>query len=466
MQNQFDLNKINLYIKNRDEYLSNHCENAKVHDFNLNAIFSLFDKNNDGKISRNEFKQISKAEYVNYVNQLKDYNSKNGNSTNNNSIWTYEQIETSLNDAFFTTDEAENILTNFKTKDADVSGSKGLKEEHHLKDMSQMSKEEIIAELESYGINTDNMKDAKLKRTLEAARVERIKHDVGSSEVDGHIGTYSQGKSLYCTVLAQLDTLSDEEITKLFTHDPKEPKTDANGKKYWEVKFPCDDNNEITVIITEDELNDKTITVDENGIPREIADFPEGDKDVTLLTMAFVKRFGTHITDNGAWAFQTKNKFISSSETRYRDNQHLEDFSIDDFKNMPPHSQVGLLNKEELARKGIDTSGKNLDLSWLSPKEQVTIIEPWSTFELSNGIKGCIGKGGIQLSNGTKIVSFHALSVRRFDEETHELILSQNEFGNLSELRIPIELARFIEIASPPDAPGVKRTPTPNVPEI
>ena len=329
-----------------------------------------------------------------------------------------------------------------------------------------MSKDEMIAELQSYGINTDSNKDVKIKKTLETAREERIKHDIGSNDVDGHIGTYSQGKSKYCAVLAQIDTLSDDEVLNMFTHDPQKPKIDSNGKKYWEVKFPCDDNNEKTVIITEDELNDKTIVVDENGAPREIADFPNGDKDVTLLTMAFVKRFGTHITDNGAWAFQIKNKFVSSSEQRYMDNQHLEYFTVDDFKNMPPHSQLGLLNKEELARKGIDTSGEKLDLSWLSPKEQMTIIEPWATFELSNGIKGCIGKDGIQLSNGTKIVGSHAISVRRFDEETNELIVSQNEFGNLSELRIPIELALFLETASTPDSPGVKHTPIPNVPDL
>ena len=462
MTNIFDLNKINQYINDRDAYLSAHMGQSKQRDFNLNAIFALFDKNNDGKISRNEFKQVSKNEYSEYVEQLKDYNSKNNNDRANNSIWSYEQIEQHLDDAFFTSEEAERLNYAASSKDPDLSGARGLNEEHNLKDISQMSKEEMIAELQNYGLQTDNMKDTKIKRTLEAAREERIKHDVGSQDIDGHIGTYSQGQSLYCTVLAQLDTLSDEEVSRMYN---KEPKIDSNGKKYWEVKFPCDDNNDKIVIITEDELNNKAIIVDENGKPREVADFPEGDKDVTLLTMAFVKRFGTHITDNAAWAFQTKNKFVSSSESVYVDNQHLEDFTIDDFKNMPSHSQISLLNREELARKGIDTSGENLDLSWLPPQEQISLIEPYATFELSNGIKGCISKGGILLSNGTKIVSFHALSVRRFDEESNELVVSQNEFGNLSELRIPIELARFLETASLPDTNGAKRTPIPDVTE-
>lgn len=462
MSNIFNLNKINQYINDRDAYLSAHMVQSKQRDFNLNAIFALFDKNNDGKISRNEFKQVSKNEYSEYVEQLKDYNSKNNNDRVNNSIWSYEQIEQHLDDAFFTSEEAERLNYEASSKDPDLSGARGLNEKHNLKDISQMSKEEMIAELQNYGLRTDNMKDTKIKRTLETAREERIKHDVGSQDIDGHIGTYSQGKSLYCTVLAQLDTLSDEEVSRMYN---KEPKIDSNGKKYWEVKFPCDDNNDKIVIITEDELNNKAIIVDENGKPREVADFPEGDKDVTLLTMAFVKRFGTHITDNGAWAFQTKNKFVSSSESVYVDNQHLEDFTIDDFKNMPSHSQICLLNREELARKGIDTSGKNLDLSWLPPQEQISLIEPYATFELSNGIKGCISKGGILLSNGTKIVSFHALSVRRFDEESNELVVSQNEFGNLSELRIPIELARFLETASLPNTNGAKRTPIPDVTE-
>ena len=161
MTNNFNLNNIYQYIKDRDEYLTKHLRQSKQHDFNLNAIFSLFDKNHDGKISRNEFKQVSKAEYTNYVEQLKNHNSQNGNSASNNSIWTYEQIENSLDDAFFTTDEAEEILDGIEAQNDVLSGARELKEEHHLKDISQMTKEEMIAELESYGINAENMKDVK-----------------------------------------------------------------------------------------------------------------------------------------------------------------------------------------------------------------------------------------------------------------------------------------------------------------
>lgn len=455
MGNEFNLNKINNYINGRDEYLKKHLQEPKNQDFNLSAIFSLFDKNHDGKISKNEFKQVSETEYNQYVEQLKKYNSQNGNNIDN--IWSYKQIKDSLDDGFFTSNEAELYFIDNKSKKFDLSGARNLPEEHHLKDMSQMSKDEIYAELQDYGISTENLPERKAKKLLEDARKERILQDIGSDKVDGHIGTYSQGESLYCTVLAQLDTMSDEEVAKMYN---KEPKVDSNGRKYWEVQFNDEDEK---VIITEDELNDKTIIVEENGVQREVADFPDGDKDVTLLTMAFVKRFGTNITDNGAWGFQTKNKFLTSKDVKFQDNQHLEDFTVEDFKNMPKHSQVCLLNKDELARKDIDVSGNNLDLSWLSPKEQLLLGEVWGTFELSNGTKGLYGKNGIQLSDGTKIVSFHALSVRGFDEKTGELIVGQNEFGNLTELRISSELARFLETASLPKTRGVARTPKPNV---
>ena len=68
-----------------------------------------------------------------------------------------------------------------------------------------------------------------------------------------------------------------------------------------------------------------------------------------------------------------------SNEEKYMDNQHLEDFSIDDFKSMPLHSQVNLLTREELARKGIDVSGEKIsDVVIESIKEGVveyTIID-------------------------------------------------------------------------------------------
>ena len=80
MNFKFDLSNIEQYIKARDEYLNKHLQYPKDREFNLNAIFSIFDTNHDGKISRNEFQQVSREEYNNYVEQLKNYNLQNGNS--------------------------------------------------------------------------------------------------------------------------------------------------------------------------------------------------------------------------------------------------------------------------------------------------------------------------------------------------------------------------------------------------
>ena len=121
------------------------------------------------------------------------------------------------------------------------------------------------------------------------------------------------------------------------------------------------------------------------------------------------------------------------------------------------------MNKDELERKGISTDSSSADLSWLSPEQRFNMVEIWGSFVLSNGIKGCYGKSGILLSDGTKITGFHALSIRGYDEERKEIIISGNDFNNLTETRIPIELAKFLEISSKPNFPGADKTPQPEL---
>ena len=455
MGNDFNLS-IENYVRKRDDYLQKHGQLGKILDFNLNALFSIFDKNYDGKISRTEYEKVSQDEYSNFVKNLKEHS-----EINTNSIWTYEELNQYLDDKFITSEDFDGETgKNYKLK------TDKLAEVKTLKDINLMTMEEMLSELQSYGYeNQDNISERKIKNILAKLRTERTKYDENSDVVDGHIGTYTQGKSYYCSLLAKLDSMDDKQIKDLFVFDEgcdfDNPMLDDNGEKYWKIKFPVDIGTEDFVIITEKELQNRAVTVLENGNEREVADFPEGDEDVILLTMAYVKRFGTNITDNGAWLFETQKNFTKPDELTEIDNQHLED--LEDFSRITENYALNLLNKDELERKGISTDSSSADLSWLSPEQRFNMVEIWGSFVLSNGIKGCYGKSGILLSDGTKITGFHALSIRGYDEERKEIIISGNDFNNLTETRIPIELAKFLEISSKPNFPGADKTPQPEL---
>jgi len=342
-----------------------------------------------------------------------------------------------------------------------------LKEEMRkdLKTISLMSTEEIEAELELYGVEIpEEYKDSrkKLEDLLNDARITIANEDKNSDIIDFHIGTYTQNKySKYCTVLSQLDTMSDDEI-----RDMIQIKEDSDNKLSYYVTFPQDKwNDNAAVQVTEEELNSWSLTINENWEDRIVNNFPRGDKDVTLITMAFVKRFWTKIIDGWAWTYNTQNKFRLPTESKLKDNQYFED--IQDYSNLPQHSIVGFLNPDEMRRKGIDFRLQaEEEVSWIKNnlvKEEATSSLGWGAaiVELSNGKKVCITIAHIYISDWTLIPNIHAMSVRWYDEASEELIVSGSEYNNISEVRIPKELFIFMETASPEWTPGVDKTPEP-----
>ncbi len=477
----FDINKVQKYFNkiNLSEadtnYLKENCSN-----FNIKAIFSIFDTNYDGKISKEEFEKISKEEYNQFISELNKYNKEQGFDIDKDSIWTYGQMKGYLNHVFDTEgayticeDEAlfDNIGTSLIKPQNNISEDrqKFYNEKYKneqittLKDISQMTESEIIAELKEYGIDTENKKISSLKHNLPEEREKRAIYDSGSNDVDGKVGTFVQTQNnKLCSVLAELMNMSETEIQELYGEAGKTPETkiDENGEKYWEIQFPQDKNTDIKVKITENELNSGQITFTENDEKRTLGGiFPRGDADVTLLSMAFVKRFGTSIMRGGAWAMQTKSKF---SQEKYMDNQHLElmnDYSI------LVHNQIGMLMADEIERKGIECKNlKDEDLSFISKEERLIVsMSKGLITTLSDGRKACISTQGIYLSDGTHIQPAHAMSVSRYDAENKELVIISNEFGNLSELKIPEELMVYFETASLKETPGVKETPQPEI---
>lgn len=357
---------------------------------------------------------------------------------------------------------ADNVSEVSALKDAAAEYLKahGLDEVHNLKDVSQMTLEEMKEELKSYGVNAGVEKESVIKAELQNAREERAVYDKGSDVVDGHIGTFVQGQSLYCSVLAHLDNMSDEEMQSMV-----QTKTDTNGQKIYVVTFPsdrCTEGNSVEV--TEAELRSGEITVtEESGEQRTLNDFPKGDADVTMITMAFVKRFGTKISDKGAWIYNTENRFAKPGTQPFKDNQFLED--VTDYSTLVGRS-INFLNSDELRRKGNDvkSSLENEDLSWIKDNTHRRMVQRSEGFvtTLSDGRKACIARHGILLSDGTKIENFHAMAIKGYDAQTKELIISGSEFNNMTQVRVPVELLQFMETGAPEGFPGVDRTPLPD----
>lgn len=338
-----------------------------------------------------------------------------------------------------------------------------LKEEMRkdLKAVSLMNSEEIKAELGSYEVEIpeeckNNIK--KLRTLLNNARNTIANEDKNSDIIDFHIGTYTQGKNMCCTVLTQLDTMSDNEIKDMI-----QIKKDSDNKLSYYVTFPQDKwNDNASVKVTEEELNSWSLTINENWHDRILNDLPKGDKDVTLITIAFIKRFWTNIFDNWDRAYKTQNKFRTSTEPKLKDNQHFED--IQDYSNLPLHTTICFLNPDEIRRKGIDFRLQtDEEVSWIENNNiKMKARKFWaSIMSLSNGKKACITKDSIYISDWTLIPNGHAMSFRWYDERSEELIVSWSEFNNISEVRIPRELFIFLETASLEWTPGVDKTPEP-----
>ena len=410
----------NFTLKNMDDYISRKKQYAFQNNrgyqkvkFNTNAILALFDKNNDSVISKREFDSISEADFEKYKNGLNEYKRDIGEEECN---FSYGDLNCYLDDHYITEDELEGKIKSYKIKDM------FFKEDMQMKDASQMNIRDIKAELKSYGVpqnELDIMSHNDAKNLLSDLREQRVLHDENSDVVDFKIGTYAQGDNNLCTFLATISTFTPEQLK-----DMCKKKTDEVGNVYYEVTFPNDKISGISVTVSEKELNDGEVTFEEKGVTRTVSNLPEGDKDVTLLTMAFMKRFGYEVYRYGAFQDKIKDMFRAPGETLYRDATDLTEESI---RNLPKNSAVSLLCDVDLEKNDLSTS----------------------TIELPGGITGTFTGRTLELSNGTTIRRYHSFAFKGIDPVTNEIILTGNEFTNTSELRLPISMAPYFETAMP-----------------
>ncbi len=400
----FNPKKVNKYIDQvRKNLFKNNEEMVKINEFRTDAILSLFDKNKDGKISQQEFKNISKENYSIFSNELKAYNQTQGD---NSHIYTYEELENFVKKGYIDNNALEGLKKEYIKPNLTFEETKGLKAPEY------MSEEEIKKEYESYGLEPQGT------QLLNKIRQEKNRIDENSDVIDWHIGTFNQEEFSTCTILANINLLSDEDLKQYYKE-----KQDKKGNIYYEVNFPID-NGKKSVKITEEELNSKTLKYKND----EIIGFSTGDKDALLLEMAYVKRFGTKILHNGETPDTAMNRFLNNNAKTY--TNITEDLLTNDKPKL-----IGLLNSDYLEKEKNISYG-NIELS---------SGEKANLYEEDDSSLQTVGKERLKLPNGSIIYGAHAYTVKGYNPETKEVIII-NPHENSTDIKIPFELMKLFDI--------------------
>lgn len=373
-------------------------------------------------------------------------------------------------------------------------------ERKNLKTVQTMTREEIISELQEYDTNysvTDDTSLALLKKYLEEARRFNILNDKNSNVVDYHIGTFAQGGHGTCTVLSKINGLSDETLNRIYQESPK-------GSGNYKITFPLDygNQNKEPVIITKEELENGEIKIKgPDGKDYLLNNFTQGDKDVMLLEMAFMKRFGTYISIYGAdvkmieeiFTFpEDKEKRVLPESERTAESYQISeekiiqslkegnhpivaifnvsrlpaDFSYQDTIELDDgngniisaHWEMANKSEEKIARLNLKkVLGPNSPLYSkiddmpigefmdLANKFVAAEIKEENSDSLAQGSFGFIGS--IVMSDGTSVVENHALSIIDYDVDSKMVTLANPNDNNYS-ISIPLAIMeKFFEIS-------------------
>ena len=403
---EFNPAKIEKYaIRVQKNQFKQGADSVPVNDFTTNAILSFFDKNKDGNISVNEFKNVSKESYSLFSKQLKEYNSS---QKNNQHIHSYDELQAFLDDGY-----ADYKDLSFKANEY-LDKEKLWTEKKGQKAVADMTEKEILAEFDTY--ETDKNRNPNI---INSIRKERNNFDENSDIVDWHIGTYNQGMLQTCTILAAAEALSEDNLRNIYTK-----KQDKNGNVYYEVNFPSDRGRK-PVKVTQEEINNMSIKKGR----KEIVGFSTGDKDVLLLEMAYIKRYGTNILKNGENA-------VNIISRMYNKNANF-------YSNITEE----LLNKQDIP-KIISL----LDLQTLRTEKNITKGE----IELSSGKKAKLYMSNedptnidneiLKLPSGSIIYKNHAYIVKGYNPKTQEVTVSSSH-ENSTDIIIPFELMKLFGIS-------------------
>lgn len=371
-----------------------------------------------------------------------------------------------------------------RSQKATIQEEKGdMPEKMEADNLKQKDKAKLLAQLskdkEKDAVKTNNPEDKELKslrKAVSIARIERNEVDKNSDKVDFHAGTFNQGDLGSCAMLSQVNGLSDDKLKRIIKE-----KNDDNGKKYYEVTFPIDTNSGISVRVSEEELKNQSIDIADAGKTHMISGFTRGDADVTLLEMAYVKRFGVAPVINGGDL-----KFVNDIFTFPEENiQHVgSDYNVTEEKLLNAmkngeHLSVGLRDCSRLSESfsyadiftsesgvtakwgfnnsGMRTSaemvlkdmfekysgGQNSDISEFTKMSDAEFMDATNRYVSYD--YGFIG--ALKLSNGYSLIENHAYTLKSYDPDKKELVLA-NPYASNEAIRIPLDVAvQFFDIS-------------------
>ena len=352
-----------------------------------------------------------------------------------------------------------------KKNPGDSSIGRGIEERHNLKPVDTMTEDEIIAEIKQFkpDFNSQGISLNGLRKQLTEMRKEINTNDKNSDVVDMHIGTFNQGNLGSCTFLSQLSNMTDEKMQKMI-----KVKTDDNGKKYYEVTFPMDEGSGKTVKITEDELKSRELHVKDGDKEQTVTAFSTGDADVTLMEMAFIRRFGVDGFVEGVNSKNAQNIFSYPDEIQSQTG--YGEVTEEKLKSNPSHANTGLkdtFKHDEASYKEVFQSETGITAHWTMSRTNrneamsqlqragidTTGLEKLSDGEFANEVEKYVGYKGfsfmmeLTLSNGVKVIENHALAVKSYDPQTKTVTLS-NPHANNEDVQIPLDIAqKFFNIS-------------------
>ena len=359
------------------------------------SIMAFWDKNLDGIITKEEFYSKSKEEYQEYKKSLFEiYNKKfkDNNTSTDINIRDYEDLEKFYN-------------------------NKGYFGIFELKQNTDKQLLEYNNNIEEVKHKESPVLDEEMKHRQQINAI-----DKNSNRVDWHVGTFSQGTIVTCVLLSAINLMSDEELQALYSQ-----KTDENGEIYYEVNFPQDKRRK-PVKVTEKELNNGYIQYSKK---LKLAGFSFGDKDVTLIEMAYIKRYGKSIAREGTENATVMTRMFNKSVKNYDDNPSKKEKALQRNE----HALANLIDTETLKLNYRSRNKNELDLSKGKNKDNIAKILAHPT----SGRKDAL----IQLPNGQNIYTEHVYSITNYDSEKREVTIV-NPHDNSTDIKIPLDTFKVL----------------------
>ena len=402
----FNAKKINKYIQEyMDKQFKNGAKKVLVTSFTNNAILFAFDKNKDGKVTKKEFEQLSKEKYSLFAKELSEYNKSQNKDEH---VYSYDELSKFFEDGYLDAKDLDNGIDVYK-----AIGDETFEEKKDFKHPSQMSEDEIQNELKNFSWTEDDYDLSELRRT-------RNLLDKNSKVIDWHVGTFNQGTFGTCTILATVNGMPDEDLKKLYAQ-----KSDKEGNIYYEVNFP-QDNGKKPIKVTQEELENHAIKYKR----KEFFGFSPGDADVSLIEMAYVKRYGSDILFSGEQPAIVLQRITGNKDAKAYYLNITEDMLINDKV-----KTIGIANDNQLKQN------KNF-------KDNKLVLSSGETVRLEHSNSDNVENVGDQrliLPDGTVLYDRHSYSVKSYDPKTKELTIV-NPHESSTEIKIPFEVLQLLEL--------------------